>query len=334
MPPANPTLIEKAAAMIRRGELVAFPTETVYGLGANATNPMAISKIFEVKGRPRFDPLIVHVSSPNEATALWTECPREVQSLMTSFWPGPLTLVLPKTTRIPDIVTAGLPTVAVRMPDHAIALSLIQKAGCPIAAPSANRFNRPSPTTAQAVEEELGQKVDLILDGGPARIGVESTVLSFKDGKFYLLRPGGIPLESLQEKVGPIQRPPTQNALESPGMLERHYAPTTPLYILREGDLNETLTSSLQGEIGFLSLNQSIEYPFAHECILSPSENLVEAASRFFQCIRELDTLRLGAIVAMPFPVEGLGLALMDRLNRAAVGSVILNQGQFWRVEK
>ena len=331
----NPSAIEEAASIIRRGGLVAFPTETVYGLGADATNAQAVAKVFEVKGRPHFDPLIVHVASVEEAQTLWVSCPHAAHRLMEAFWPGPLTLVLPKTDRIPDLVTAGLPTVAVRMPDHDVAFRLIQLAGCPIAAPSANRFGGVSPTTAQAVREELGESVEFILDGGPTRVGIESTVLGFERERAVLLRPGGVPLEALQRVVRRVtarQTDPTRPA--SPGMLARHYAPRTPLYLLEDAFVARRFDAPFQvakGAIGLLAL-KSVPHAagLAHVEVLSHTGDLVEAATRFFQALRRLDALSLDVIIAMPVPEHGLGLALMDRLRKASVGKALLADGRLF----
>jgi L-threonylcarbamoyladenylate synthase len=243
--------VERAAGLIRAGKLVAFPTETVYGLGANALDAAAVERIFEAKGRPRTIPLIVHVDSVEMARSLASRWPDAAETLARRYWPGPLTLVVPKriggTGRgthavcgsacllcIPDIVTAGLPTVALRMPAHPLALALIRAAGVPIAAPSANRFTELSPTAAAHVPEALA---DYVLDGGPARVGIESTVLSLV-GAPLLLRPGVIPLPEIEALIGPVRmaNEPAQGPHESPGMHPRHYRPATPLYLLGPGD--------------------------------------------------------------------------------------------------
>lgn len=258
--------IATAAAILRAGGLVAFPTETVYGLGANALDVRAVARIFDVKGRPRFDPLIVHVPDRAHAEALVTGFPPPAQQLADRFWPGPLTLVLPKTEVVPDLVTAGGSTVAIRVPDHPLALALLRASGVPIAAPSANLFGRVSPTTAAHVREQLGDQIDLILDGGPCRVGVESTVLQLtSDGPPRLLRPGGITLEELEAVLGPIDAtcrvgcahqpvdtasldsagspigghsPPCDSApFASPGMLPQHYAPRTPLVLMDAAEI-------------------------------------------------------------------------------------------------
>lgn len=225
--------VARAAELIRQGKLVAFPTETVYGLGANALDAAAVERIFAAKGRPRTSPLIVHVASPEMARELVTEWPDSAEALARRYWPGPLTLVLPKQRCVPDIVTAGLPTVGLRMPAHPVALELIREAGVPIAAPSANRFTELSPTEAGHVPDELA---DAILEGGPARVGIESTVLSLA-GPATLLRPGVIPLPELEALIGPVRVAETvEGAHPSPGMHQRHYRPSTPLYLLQPGD--------------------------------------------------------------------------------------------------
>jgi L-threonylcarbamoyladenylate synthase len=226
--------VAHAAALIRAGKLVAFPTETVYGLGANALDPAAVERIFAAKGRPRTSPLIVHVDSIEMARGLAAVWPAAAETLARRYWPGPLTLVLAKRAAVPDIVTAGLPTVGLRMPAHRLALELIRAAGVPIAAPSANRFAELSPTAASHVPEALA---DYVLDGGPARVGIESTVLSLVEQPM-LLRPGVIPLPDLEALIGPIRiaGAPGEGAHDSPGMHERHYRPRTPLVLLRDGE--------------------------------------------------------------------------------------------------
>lgn len=225
--------VEQAAALIRAGKLVAFPTETVYGLGANALDAAAVERIFAAKRRPRTSPLIVHVDSIEMARSLATSWPDAAETLARRYWPGPLTLVLPKQPNIPDIVTAGLPTVGLRMPAHPLALELIRAAGVPIAAPSANRFTELSPTAAGHVPEELA---DAVLDGGPARVGIESTVLSLA-GAPTLLRPGVIPQPEIEALIGPVRLAGTvEGAHPSPGMHHRHYRPSTPLYLVAPGD--------------------------------------------------------------------------------------------------
>jgi L-threonylcarbamoyladenylate synthase len=231
------TCLSNAAALIRAGELVAFPTETVYGLGANALDPTAIEKIYLAKGRPATSPLIVHVSSIEMAQGLVREWPERAGKLAQKFWPGPLTLVLPKQAHVPDRVTAGLDTVGVRMPAHPMALALIREAGVPIAAPSANPFTELSPTTAKHVRDALGDRVALVLDGGPSQVGIESTVISLAGSDAVLLRPGMISQAQIEEVIGPLQvlTQAPEGAHASPGLHARHYSPKTPLFLIDHG---------------------------------------------------------------------------------------------------
>ncbi len=306
--------IERAAVILKSGGVVAFPTETVYGLGANALDPIAVARVFEIKGRPHFDPLIVHLAALRQMRDLVTRLPEQAQALMRFFWPGPLTLVLPKSDLVPDIVTAGLPTVAIRMPDHPIALALIRKSGVPIAAPSANLFGHVSPTTADHVRQQLGDRVDMVLDGGRCPVGVESTVISILNGTVTLLRPGGTPLEEIERMVGPVQRHPERQTIPvSPGQLPHHYAPRTPLLLkgqnlpesaLRRGLLSFTIPASTEGFV-------AVE-------VLSTTGDLREAAANLFAALHRLDTMQLDVIVAELVPEIGLGLAINDRLRRAA----------------
>lgn len=229
--------LEQAAALIRAGGLVAFPTETVYGLGANALDERAVQRIFEVKGRPPSSPVIVHIASVGMARALSSFLPEAAGRLAERFWPGPLTLVVPKQASIPGIVTAGLPTVGLRMPAHPLALALIEASGCPIAAPSANRFTELSPTSAEHVRKSLGAAVDLILDGGSTPVGIESTVLSLASDPPLLLRPGMITREEIEAVIGPVEvrtSAAADAAHPAPGMHARHYSPRTPLLLVRD----------------------------------------------------------------------------------------------------
>ncbi len=326
----DPAGIERAAAILRAGGLVAFPTETVYGLGANALWAEAVAKVFAAKGRPSFDPVIVHVADPGEAAKLWREVPPLAQKLMERFWPGPLTLVLPKQDVVPDIVTAGLPTVAVRMPAHPVALALIREAGVPIAAPSANRFGRLSPTHHEAVLEQLGEAIDAVLAGGATPVGIESTVVSLVENPPRVLRPGGTPIEALREYIPDLRVEPPQGPSASPGTLPRHYRPSTPLFLWERGAPagGEALERS---RCGFLAFQQAWE-GFAQVEVLSARGDLVEAAARFFALLRKLDRAGLAAIVAEPVPERGLGLAIMDRLRRASSGRARLDETRVWIV--
>ncbi|HAF69782.1 MAG: Sua5/YciO/YrdC/YwlC family protein [Acetothermia bacterium 64_32] len=327
----GPCDIDRAAGIIRAGGLVAFPTETVYGLGADALSAEAVARIFEAKGRPRFDPIIVHVASHKEAAMLWAEVPQLAWELMARFWPGPLTLVLPKSELVPGIVTAGLPTLAVRMPAHEVALELIRKSGCPIAAPSANRFGRPSPTRPEHVLDSLGGRIEAVLACGPTQVGIESTVLSLVEWPPRVLRPGGTPLEALREVVGELRVDPPRpgpGALPSPGTFPRHYVPQTPLFLLEKGAFkaDEKLSRSRCGLLAFTGR----WHGFAQVEQLSPSGDLREAAANFFAALHRLDAAELSAIVAEPVPEEGLGVAIMDRLRRAAAGRARLDEDLVW----
>ncbi|MEW6488377.1 MAG: L-threonylcarbamoyladenylate synthase [Thermodesulfobacteriota bacterium] len=306
--------VAAAAELLRRGGTVAFPTETVYGLGAHALDPAAVARVFEIKGRPRFDPLIVHLAGPEALGAVAAEVPPAARELARRFWPGPLTLVLPKRPEVPDLTTSGLPTVAVRVPDHPLALDLLSRAGVPVAAPSANPFGRVSPTRAEHVFEQLAGAVDAILDGGPCRVGVESTIVSLAEGRPVLLRPGGLPAEELEAVVGPLERPgnPAGRPL-APGSLVSHYAPRVPLVLASPG------APPPPGRIGLLALGEpESRAGYAAVEVLSPSRDLREAAAHLFAALRRLDARGLDLIVAEPVPEEGLGRAILDRLRRAA----------------
>lgn len=307
--------IEAAAQIIRKGGLVAFPTETVYGLGADAQNPLAVARIFEVKARPRIDPVIIHVADPTSALQ-YGAFPEIAQHLIERFWPGPLTLVVDKTQLVPPIVTAGLDTVAIRVPSHPAALALISAAGRGIAAPSANLFGYVSPTTAQHVADQLGDRIDFILDGGACTIGLESTILSLAGNAPCLLRAGGVSIEELETVIGEfdlaIDAP--QKPL-APGQLKRHYATRTRLVISEQG--KEDLRRNER--VGLLSLVPP-ENPDQYEAVevLSTSGSLQEAAANLFGALRRLDSLSLDRIIARPVSEKGLGLAIMDRLRRCS----------------
>lgn len=319
--PATPENIAEAARFLREGRLVAFPTETVYGLGADAFNPLAVARIFEVKNRPTFDPIIVHIADLAQLAELVSEIPEIARRLIERFWPGPLTLVLPKTDRVPDIVTAGLPTVAVRMPAHPVALALIRAADRPVAAPSANRFGYLSPTTAEHVLAQLDGKADLILDGGPCPVGVESTVLDLTADAPTVLRPGGLAVEELAKVVGPVRvaTGPTERP-KAPGQLERHYAPRTPLVVFTD----RAYPDPAGRRAGLLLLARPDEPPAGFAAVewLSESGDLREAAANLFAALHRLDRANLDLIYAQAVPEVGLGRAIMDRLRKAAAGPV------------
>ena len=309
---ATQEAIERAAELLRAGALVAFPTETVYGLGGDATNDAAVAAIFAAKGRPHFNPLIVHVPGLAEAAALALFDAR-ARRTAERFWPGPLSLVLP---RRPDsglslLASAGLDTVALRAPAHPVAQRLLRAAGRPIAAPSANRSGRISPTTAEHVAAELGDRAALILDGGPCTIGLESTVLDLTEARPALLRPGGVPVEALTEMFGNIAMPAQgETSPRSPGRLASHYAPSLPLRL--------DATSARAGE-ALLAFSPGDAPPgFAEVLFLSRSGDLVEAAANLFAMLRRLDRPEFSGIAVMPIPERGLGRAINDRLRRAA----------------
>lgn len=312
------TDVQLAARVLRDGGLVAFGTETVYGLGANALDVNAVARVFEAKQRPHFDPLIVHIADRDQLASVASSLTSLEEELIEQFWPGPLTLVLPKQQQVPDLVTSGLPSVAVRMPNHELARELIREAGVPVAAPSANPFGRISPTCAEHVLEHLGEKIDLILNGGPCEVGVESTVACVHEGSVEILRPGGVTLEEIQTITPNVSfRQSTSKpgvSATSPGQLEQHYAPRTPLVIVEHFD-----SQNVTPRTGILSLGPVDPRltPAVLE-VLSPDESLVEATANFFAALRRLDASGVEQIVATPFPQEGLGIALNDRLRRAA----------------
>lgn len=325
--------LRTAAKILSEGGVVAFPTETVYGLGADGFNEKAVCRIFEIKKRPSFDPLILHVFEPAQVRSLWKTVPPLAAALIKKFWPGPLTLVLPKKEAVPDVVTAGLGTVAVRMPRNEAALKLIGYLGRPIAAPSANLYGCTSPTTAEAVREDLGDKLDLILDGGPAAVGLESTVLKIEGNTGVLLRPGGISVEEI-EKFAPVVRakPTAEEIRESPGLLKTHYAPRTP-FVFFEGTTEELardfdaakkkLKKKDQAlpRIVLLSFGKQTAPAFIEAVeVLSVKRDLTEAAANLFQAIRKLDKMHADLIVALKVPEHGIGLAILDRLRKAGGG--------------
>jgi len=295
---------------------VAFPTETVYGLGASALDAQAVARIFEAKARPSFDPLIVHVPEARDAERFAVTGDPRFALLASRFWPGPLTLVVPKRDVLPDLVTAGLPAVGVRVPGHALARALLATADLPIAAPSANPFGSVSPTTAQHVVDGLGERVDLILDGGPCRVGVESTVVSLVIDPAVILRPGGVSREDLERALGhPLEVRGSSSRPLAPGQLDRHYATRTPLALLG----GPAPKDPGAGRVGLLALRAApAAHGYAAVEVLAPDGSLATAAARLFAALRRLDALGLDRLVAEPVPEEGLGRAILDRLRRAA----------------
>ncbi|HEU5154453.1 MAG TPA: L-threonylcarbamoyladenylate synthase [Gemmatimonadales bacterium] len=319
----DPLLILQAAALLRGGNLVAFPTETVYGLGANALEEAAVRRIFEAKGRPSHNPLIVHVASIEAARALTKGWSESAERLARKFWPGPLTLVLPKAAKVPDLVTAGLPTVGIRVPNHPVTFALLTAVELPVAAPSANRSGEVSPTTAQHVARSLGDRVPLILDAGPTDIGIESTVVDVSGGTATLLRPGVISSEQLAEIVGPLKTVSAASPdapLPSPGMLDRHYAPRTPLRLFETAERSavesEILRAKAEGKrVGVLAWSKEVNG--GDPLIILPSSPLA-AARILYSVLHRLDDEGCDLILVERPPTEPRWAAIRDRLERAA----------------
>ncbi len=309
----NISSIHRAAKALKNGEIVAFPTETVYGLGADALNARAVATVFEIKKRPRFDPLIVHIGEPDWVFHYAEEVPRQAVELLNKFWPGPLTLILKKKAVMPDIVTAGLSTVGIRMPAHPVALQLIRSLGGPIAAPSANPFGYMSPTKASHVSTMFKNIPLMILDGGDSCYGIESTIISFSDSEVCLHRHGAISAEDIRSFVGRVKEKAYGGSCESPGELPYHYAPHKPLRIIRSLNEIENPRSS------FLAFKKHTERPVSkHTHTLSDRGDLREAAARFFSCLIDLDRDDVDVIYAETVPEEGLGKAIMERLRKAS----------------
>ena len=350
--PDNPdrAAIARAADCLRKGGLVAFPTETVYGLGVDALNRAAVQRLFEAKQRPSTDPLIVHVGSFEQLPALVSRMPDSARALSTRFWPGPLTLILPRSARVPDEVTAGLPTVAVRVPLHPVARALIDAAAVPVAAPSANLFSRPSPTQASHVIEDLDGRIDLIVDGGPTTIGVESTVLDLTTDPPTVLRPGAVTIEMLCEALPGVELLPgfgvrdsglgnTATPMPSPGMLEKHYSPRAALTLF-EGHSSAVIPAlvaaasiaSAGGKtVGIIAAEEDraalASVVEAHSRllvrILGSRDTPAAVASMLYATLRELDAAGADVVFVRGFPDGGLWTAIQDRLRRAAAGRIV-----------
>jgi L-threonylcarbamoyladenylate synthase len=316
----HPAEIDRAAQLLRAGRLVAFPTETVYGLGASALDAAAVARIYAVKGRPATSPLIVHVASIEMAQSLVTHWPEPAERLARQFWPGPLTLVLEKQPSIPGIVTAGLRTVGLRMPAHPIALALIRAAGLPLAAPSANRFTELSPTTAAHVRHNLGSDVDLILDGGPCQVGIESTVLSLAERRPTLLRPGGISRAQLEAIVGPIAVAQEVRAgvHHAPGMHPRHYSPRTNLYLVTNGNLPGRLLDPSPGKGIYLQYQHPPTRGHAGVVIYQMPQSAADYAAALYDVLHRADAGNYDWIAIDLPPGEPEWEAVQDRLKRAA----------------
>ena len=310
--PAGPEAVDRAAALLRAGRLVGFPTETVYGLGGDATDDVAVARIYEAKGRPQFNPLISHVPDIAAARCL-AVFDRRAEALAARWWPGPLTLVLPRRAdcAVSLLACAGLDTVAIRVPAHSVARALLDAAGVPVAAPSANPSGAVSPTTAAHVAEGLAGRVDFVIDGGPCAVGLESTVLDLSGPDPVLLRPGGVTLEELAAVLGTVALPGggAHARPRSPGLLLRHYAPGIPVRLdARDVRAGEAL----------LAFGPAVPDGAAETLNLSPTGDLTEAAANLFRCLRALDRPGRSGIAVMPIPERGLGSAINDRLRRAA----------------
>lgn len=305
--------IQIAARYIQEGKLVAFPTETVYGLGANALNPFAVTKIFELKERPSFDPLIVHISSLNDLERLIISTDKRIYKLAEKFWPGPLTMVLPKSNIVPDIVTSGLPTVGIRMPANKIALELISASKCPIAAPSANKFGRISPTTALHVKKQLPE-VDYIIDGGRTTVGIESTIIKLTEKGFQLLRNGLITQEEL-ETIVPIDTTGKIEEMSAPGMLKSHYSPKKKMLIANKNNLQLNIDKS---KAGLISFTGELDEGYQKIIRVSETNDLREYAVHLFEAMHAFeDDDTIETIIAEPVEETGIGKAIMDRLRKA-----------------
>mgnify|MGYP001178900524 FL=1 len=308
------TNLSKASRLLKNNELVAIPTETVYGLAGNALDPTAIAKIYATKERPSFDPLITHVKDITDASTLVHPFPKLAHRLAEQFWPGPLTLLLPKRKYVPDMLTSGLEKMAIRVPDHPITLKLLKKINFPLAAPSANPFGYISPTTSRHVDHQLGEKIPYILEGGPAHIGLESTIVSIEGKVIYIHRLGGLDIEKLQTFGNVIVRNSKGDNPNGPGQLDSHYAPKKKFII---GNLDDLLLKYSNSKIGILSFSK-IYSNSNKNIVLSKNGDVNEAAENFFNALRTLDTEDIDLILGEYVPKKGIGKAINDRLKRAA----------------
>ncbi|TCJ81324.1 UNVERIFIED_ORG: translation factor SUA5 [Bacillus cereus] len=324
--------LQEAAKLLRENEAIAFPTETVYGLGANAMNDEAIAKIFEAKGRPSDNPLIVHIGTKSQLDGIVKEIPPVAEKLMEHFWPGPLTIILPRKEGISEKVTAGLNTVGVRMPDHPVALALIEEANVPVAAPSANRSGRPSPTLASHVYEDLNEKIAGIVDGGATGVGVESTVIDCTSDVPTILRPGGITKEQLEAVIGTVSLDPAlkdeKEKPKSPGMKYTHYAPKAPLSIVEGSrEFIQRLVDEKKEEGFKVGVLTTEEYQLVYnaDVILSCGvrSDLASVATKLYDVLRTFDASEVDVIFSESFPNEGIGNAIMNRLTKAAGHQII-----------
>lgn len=316
--------IDAAKAILETGELVGIPTETVYGLAGNALNPDAVAKIFAVKNRPSFDPLILHTSSMERVSDFTLGIPKALSILAEKFWPGPLTLLLPKKDSVPDLVTSGLETVAVRVPNHPLTQELLANLDFPLAAPSANPFGYISPTKASHVNDQLGDKISYILDGGDCEVGLESTIVGMEGNQVTVYRLGGLDIRKIESLVGKVQvMAHSSSNPKSPGMLKSHYAPSKPFVL---GDLSQLIKIHQQKGTSFAVLSFSDKFPEVsddHQIQLSQERDLSEAAKNLFAAMRTLDNMDVSVILSEYLPEEGLGRAVNDRLRRASVNETV-----------
>ncbi len=309
--------LQKAKELLDQGDLVAIPTETVYGLAGNALDVEAVVKIFQVKNRPQFDPLIVHVANMVQAKELVESFPAKAEKLALKFWPGPLTLLLKKKDIIPDLVTSGMDTVGIRCPDHPLTQSLLQSLSFPLAAPSANPFGYVSPTRPDHVNDQLGDQLKYILDGGECRVGLESTIIGFENDRAIVYRLGGLSIEEIENEIGEVDvQSNSSSNPKAPGQLKSHYAPRKKVEI---GNLPELVSQYSHLKVGVLAFQNGVERVGPkNQIILSKSGNVDEAAQHFFAALRELDKKEIDVILSEFLPEAGLGKAINDRLRRAS----------------
>ena len=307
--------IELANKIIVNGGLVAVPTETVYGLAGNALDEKSILKIYSAKDRPKFDPLIAHTDSPEKAEFLAKEFPQQARALANKFWPGPLTLLLPKKNSIPDLLTSGLSRIAVRVPNHPLTLKLLSQLDFPLAAPSANLFGFVSPTQASHVDDQLSDRVDYILNGGKCKIGIESTMVGFDEHGAVVYRLGGVGVEEIEAVIGPVRIELNKSSNpDAPGMMKSHYSPGVPVII---GTIRDELRNAVKKKVGVISFSEV--FHDAHEMhVLSPTRDLNQAAKNLFSAMREMKEAEVQVILTEKFPDVGIGRAINDRLARAA----------------
>lgn len=309
--------IVHAKQLLTEGQVVGIPTETVYGLAGNALNEAAILKIYEVKNRPKFDPLIAHTDSIEKVVPLVKSIPEAARKLVDILWPGPLTLLLEKSKVVPDLLTSGHDRVAVRIPNHELTLRLLKELSFPLAAPSANPFGYVSPVSAAHVEKQLGAKIPYILDGGECRVGVESTIIGFEEGRATLYRLGGVSLEQIERIIGKVEiRVNVSSDPAAPGMLKSHYSPGRKMIV---GDISQNLAEMNDGSIGIISFSQSFDVPDERAFVLSPSGDLNEAARNIFKALRKMDHPAISTVLTEYVPDHGIGQAINDRIRRASV---------------